>query len=374
MNLDQWDTSIGDLYQSILQPALLAPTVTAINRMMDSDFCHLFGLTPTGEQTFLVMSDASHQDTVQKYSERYWEIDPRRSFVDALPPGKTFRCSSICDAAFVSRDAFYQDYLIPHDLRFLIGSCLHRSAQQSVYVGFNHGAGRADFSDEETRYFSMLGTHLQRTIDASINAASAAQALATSERAVNVLQYGVVGINSLQGVAFANRYAERYVLGRTRAEFAGGRLLDGGTLQMLFLAVLADGRAHAGRVYSSLLEQVLHVMALPLAARGGGRDLTALNAALQTEVVLIFSLGKHRKMASPSQLMQWFPLTPAEARLAHELGCGLSIDEFAAKYCVSVATARTQLRAVLRKTGEDRQQQLVRMLVTLPAFSHTHTA
>src|SRR5471032_1515516 len=116
LNLDQWDTSIGDLYQSILQPALLAPTVTAINRMMDSDFCHLFGLTPTGEQTFLVMSDASHADTVQKYSERYWEIDPRRSFVDALPPGKTFRCSSICDAAFVSRDAFYQDYLIPHDL------------------------------------------------------------------------------------------------------------------------------------------------------------------------------------------------------------------------------------------------------------------
>jgi DNA-binding CsgD family transcriptional regulator len=370
LNLDQWDQSIGDLYQSILQPSLLAPAVTAANRMMDSDFCHLFGLTSTGEQTFLVMSDSSHAEAVQKYSERYWEIDPRRSFVDTLPPGLTYRCSSICDAAFVARDAFYQDYLIPHGLRYLIGSCLHRSAQQSVYVGFNHGAGRADFSDEEASRFSMLGAHLQRTVDASINAASAAQALAASEHAVDALQYGVVGVHRLQGVAFANRYAERYVLGRTRAGFAGGRLVDGGVLQALFLAVLADGRAHAGRVDSALLEQPLQVMALPLAARGS--NLAALDAALRTEVVLIFSLGKQRKMASPSQLMQWFPLTPAEARLAHELGCGLSIDEFAVKYCVSVATARTQLRAVLRKTGEDRQQQLVRMLVTLPALSHAY--
>lgn len=35
------------------------------------------------------------------------------------------------------------------------------ASQQSIYVGFNHGAGHADFTDEEHRYFSALGTHLK---------------------------------------------------------------------------------------------------------------------------------------------------------------------------------------------------------------------
>ena len=33
---------------------------------------------------------------------------------------------------------------------------------------------------------------------------------------------------------------------------------------------------------------------------------------------------------------------------------------------VSVATVRSQLRALLRKTGEERQQDLVHMLASLP--------
>ena len=364
LDMEQWDKSLGDLYQTVLQPALLTPALTGINAMMDSDFCHLFGITSAGEESFTIVTNKDRVAAVEQYAQEYGRIDPRRHFVDSVPTGQTYRCSSICGPAFVARSAFYQDYLIPHDLRYLIGACLYRGERQSIYVGFNHGAGRADFTDEEHRHFSALGTHLKRTVETLIQAAPVAQAFAVSEFALNALHYGVIGINALRNVTFANQFAENCILGRPRPDVVHGKLVDGSELDMLFRQVRADGRAHSLRIRSTT---PLYVTALPFSCDPGEHGYNALQATVGTAVVLIFSLGKSKKMASPSQLMQWFPLTPAEARLAHELGSGMSIDDYALKYHVGVPTARTQLRALLKKTGEERQQDLVRMLISLPS-------
>jgi len=47
-------------------------------------------------------------------------------------------------------------------------------------------------------------------------------------------------------------------------------------------------------------------------------------------------------------------------------GSGHSIEQYAITYSISVATARTQLRSILKKTGVSRQQELVRLLASLP--------
>ena len=57
LDMEQWDKSLGDLYQTVLQPALLTPALTGINAMMDSDFCHLFGITSAGEESFTIVTN-----------------------------------------------------------------------------------------------------------------------------------------------------------------------------------------------------------------------------------------------------------------------------------------------------------------------------
>jgi DNA-binding CsgD family transcriptional regulator len=57
-----------------------------------------------------------------------------------------------------------------------------------------------------------------------------------------------------------------------------------------------------------------------------------------------------------------FDLTPAEARVARGIGATQTIDDLAAAMNVSRETIRTQLKAVLGKTGLSRQQDLVGLL------------
>ena len=67
--------------------------------------------------------------------------------------------------------------------------------------------------------------------------------------------------------------------------------------------------------------------------------------------------------APPVELMQsLFDLTAAEARVARLLASGDRLDDIAASGGVSRNTVRSQLRAVMEKTGSSRQQDVVALL------------
>lgn len=60
-----------------------------------------------------------------------------------------------------------------------------------------------------------------------------------------------------------------------------------------------------------------------------------------------------------------YQLTEAEARLAMSLCAGASVIDYARARDISVHTVRTQMRAVLLKTGVDRQVDLIGLLTAL---------
>jgi len=62
-------------------------------------------------------------------------------------------------------------------------------------------------------------------------------------------------------------------------------------------------------------------------------------------------------------LMKTYGLTAAEARLASALDGTASLKETAERYGITIDTARSQLRAVFRKTGVSRQAELTRLLL-----------
>jgi DNA-binding CsgD family transcriptional regulator len=77
-----------------------------------------------------------------------------------------------------------------------------------------------------------------------------------------------------------------------------------------------------------------------------------------------------RAIVPKAQVLQGlFDLTPAEARVARGIGEAQSIETVALSLGVSNETVRTQLKAVLSKTGLSRQQELISLLAgkALPA-------
>lgn len=66
-------------------------------------------------------------------------------------------------------------------------------------------------------------------------------------------------------------------------------------------------------------------------------------------------------------IAELYGLTRAETRLAQQLMLGATVEEAAGALYVSIATIRSHLSSLLRKTGARRQAQLVRLLSAVPA-------
>jgi DNA-binding CsgD family transcriptional regulator len=63
-------------------------------------------------------------------------------------------------------------------------------------------------------------------------------------------------------------------------------------------------------------------------------------------------------------VLQLLGLTPVEARMAHHVVSGLTLDEAARALRVKPGTARTYLKQIFSKTGTHRQADLVRLMLT----------
>jgi DNA-binding CsgD family transcriptional regulator len=57
-----------------------------------------------------------------------------------------------------------------------------------------------------------------------------------------------------------------------------------------------------------------------------------------------------------------FCLTSAELRLCRNLGQGLSLSDYSKRWGITVGSARSQLHAILKKTGTRRQSDLMRLI------------
>ena len=73
--------------------------------------------------------------------------------------------------------------------------------------------------------------------------------------------------------------------------------------------------------------------------------------------------------APEDQLRALFGLTRGEAQVALGIAAGKCADEIAQERAVKVGTVRTQLKALRQKTDTDRQAELVRLLLTIPAVA-----
>lgn len=70
-------------------------------------------------------------------------------------------------------------------------------------------------------------------------------------------------------------------------------------------------------------------------------------------------------------LRQLYALTPSEARLAERLMAGDTPERAAEALGVTVATVRTYLASIFRKTETNRQAELVRLLTAPPWWALT---
>lgn len=89
-------------------------------------------------------------------------------------------------------------------------------------------------------------------------------------------------------------------------------------------------------------------------------------SARVSDVLCLLAPLDGRRIATARQLMDFFGLSAAEARLARAICHGNSVEEYARDQGLRLPTVRTQLSSVFHKTGTERQATLVRLIAGIP--------
>lgn len=363
------------LYSSVLQPDTIPALLDTLDGFMDSDGIHLLGWHQTRNAATLSMATQRIIEAQHAYDAEARALDPRMDAGIKQPIGTIFACQQHFDDRFVGRDRFYQEYLLPiAGMRYIMGGRIHSHAGEDVFIVFNHEHGRQPFSDLQLQRFQQLIPHLGNWF-AQLRQTEALRAAAWGgEQGLAALEQGVILLGHIGQLLYVNPVAEHWLQQspwRNASAWLRQRPLEE-----------ALSRTRRQRVATSLpllLPQgqfVLHMLPVPQegfqrpivqAGQGAGRAGHGLNLHPCGDILLLIRPRHRQQQPSAANLAALFDLSPAESRLAHALAGGISAESYAQQQQLSLATVRSQIRAILMKSGEDNLQSLLRLLAALPA-------
>jgi DNA-binding CsgD family transcriptional regulator len=187
------------------------------------------------------------------------------------------------------------------------------------------------------------------------------------DRTAGALPCGLLLLDAGAGVLFASEQASALLRHRRGVQLDGGRLrslrgLEGRGLPRALSRLLA---APCGAASALCIE-------LPAEGPNAPLRLLLLRAAADTGaagtvLALAFTQQGAATPAGCGLLRDVYGLSAAEAELASLLMSGQNLGEAARSRSVTMNTAKSQLRNVLRKTGSRNQAELMRTLIVGPA-------
>ena len=380
MQADDYDALVSSIHASSYRAGGWDVALERLRGALELDafaLMRLPGRFAAVDSPELISVGGSHvtSGAAQKYDEYYGAIDPRVQFVRRGSVQEVFLCEQYFDPAYVSRSEFYQDFLRPEGLRFCMGTCIRLSDETDFALGLLRSEDRGSYSAETQRVFKRLIGHI-------------GQALGAQERlARSDLHHGTVS-----AIAAAASWGVLYL--GVDGRFMGGMplvetLLADDRLVRIRSGTLVFSHAATQRRFTAAAQRCLRDRCgetfFVESTRAGARRLTMTlqpmpldpedRACLSESVrapgarlVGILAPLDDRRVPSLRQLMDVFDLTPAEARLARALASGEALDKYAAANALAMSTVRTQMRATFRKTGTERQAEVVRVLNNIPSL------
>lgn len=177
--------------------------------------------------------------------------------------------------------------------------------------------------------------------------------------------HGIVLLDCNGMVVLLNRAAKAIVAANDGVSIRDGRLVVARADEETDLVRLMSGAARAPPEANCVLaisrpsaRRSYVATALPFPSDGPPG---ALGAAA---VVVFITDPEQPRMLPESSLMRLYRLTGAEASVAVRIVGGRSLKQAADDLGIATTTARLHLQRVLKKTGTNRQSELVRLLLT----------
>lgn len=301
------------------------------------------------------------EDARRQYRDHFYALDPKRALFEPAGPGFLFNDALHFDERFVAASTFYQEFSAPLGLRHTLDLFVAGDGKSELYVAAMRTARQGPFQAADASLIRGVGRHFERAhgLGRKLRAAR------TAAGVLDVLSFGVVVLDEAGRAALVNTAARRtldsgeirLVQGRLSARApAVDRALQAGLDRARSDAPAEPSVLRAPRADGAAW--IVWVMRLPASSALAAREAPGV-------LVLIGDSRRSGELGRQS-VCGLFGLTEAEADLAIALARGRTLQEIADERGVRLSTVRSQLLAVLGKTGVHRQADLVRLLTTLP--------
>lgn len=251
--------------------------------------------------------------------------------------------------------------------------CLASDEGWRVGIDLYRGSGTRPFAPQELQLLDVLLPHFQRALRLQQALQQARSHESTLQGAFFSLPFGVLVLDQDNQAIYHNASARRLLAQHPALRLKGSQLhvhhaSESSTLFSMIARLqqsdihdvetrnLATGLHHPARnhpltvILASLSESPL----------GAPASLTGPNG----RVALYLADPANPLQCSPDSLMATFGLTQREAEVAIALANGLCLQEISDQQQLGKETIRSQLKAVFRKLGVKRQQDVIRLILS----------
>lgn len=373
MDKDGADPVIAAFYRAALEPLQWSAAMRAFARLAGGDVACCFLKAETGavpSRGYVTgLDQGAWEDGYRRY---YHALDPGYAILTRAPPGRMHLMQDYFSEQAVARSEYFQDFYLRAGVRYSCSGIVrdngaltilsaHRAAGQGPYDGNTHSQLQRVL-DHLPNVFRLRDTAQQ----AQAHGALAWEALDALPRAILLTDAGLrlvfMNIAAQQLLAATSPFASVFTLHGGKVAVRMSQLQ-----QQLAQRVRQTCAALACRRPAPLYASdedgrpALEIGILPLPVRLGQADGEGASLAMLSLRPLFRSGRRHW----PGALERPCGLTGAEWSLALALADGMEPGEYAQRKGVRISTVRSQIQAILAKTGTRRSSEIASLFSAL---------
>ena len=372
---------VGSLYEAALYPRLWPQFLQSLATSLHANSAVLITLDSESDDVSLLSSNGTRTDLLEAYQEHYWKTDLWNQRLDKLSSDSPVASQTLIPAVELIGSEFYKRFLRPQKIHHAACVLIMKQGPLRAILRVHRPMGSKAFAKGELAFLTSLLPHLKRSIEINQQFINLKVNCQAGTDALDWLPIGVILVDARGKVLAINRSAQEIVdlddgllishktisvtsahqtttLHRLIGDAAGNG--DGQSTQASGAMIIT--RPSMMRPFS-ILVNALAVNGMKLALKGG-----------QTPAAVIFLSDCERQPnICANTLIRLFSFTRAESRLVLALLNGRRLEEAADDFHVSMNTVRTQLKQVFLKTDTNRQAELVKLVLSSPAYIKSKT-
>jgi DNA-binding CsgD family transcriptional regulator len=257
---------------------------------------------------------------------------------------------------------FYNDFLKHYDIERMMNVCLSGPQPE---LGFGASAlslyrpvGHEGFTRTEAEMLDVLSPHLAIAARTTWQIESLTMVEPLGRGLLDEVRIPLFGLDATGQLCLVNHAgaalmrAKRWITAQGRTLGASATLLDAQCFKQV-LAQLRNGSGASVLLTDGATRQQAVMTTVPIAPA------SSIQLARTRLAGFVWIIPCNAEAASVKHLGRLYDLTPAEIALLENLVRGLELGDAAEALHISIHTARTQLKAIFRKTGRRTQGQLL---------------